>query len=543
MLRLTAKRTLRPEQYGRTMVKAVNSELVDALLQQQPFPHSVQQLELIETHISWIILTGNIAYKIKKPVDFGFLDFSSLEKRKQYCTTELILNSRSAPDIYLGLVPIYGSPHAPQFEPNGPIIEYAVKMRQFGSGQLFSELIANKQLSRKQVDQLAQQLSDFHQQIEPAASDSPYGEPEQVYAPMAQNFTQIRSLVNDPERLEHLQNLEAWTESTFIRLRPLLLLRKEQGFVRACHGDLHLGNITLFEDRVTVFDCIEFNEDFRWIDIISDIAFLVMDFEDQGAPNLGHRLLDTWLEQTGDYAGLRLLPFYKAYRAIVRAKIILLTLATGDFDADEVAQKMTHFDKYVEIAERCAALPNRLLLTMFGLSGTGKSTVAMRLVERLGMIRIRSDVERKRLFGFEAHHHSTEKQASNLYSGDATERTYTKLGALCTAVLDAGYSVVVDATNLKQWQRQCFQDIGDSRGVPVSIACCEASMSVIREWIAKRQRKDNDVSEADLDVVEKQIRDMEALTPEEQLHAFVIHSDILQETRELVSEIRKRFIH
>lgn len=522
----------------------ISTQLIDALIKRRPFSHPVQQIALIETHISWILLTGEIAYKIKKPVNFGFLDFTSLAQRKKYCEAELSLNARSAPEIYLGLVPIYGTPDQPNFDGHGPIIEYAVQMKQFASGQLFSEMLVEKTLKRSHIDQLAELVADFHERVDRATADMRYGEPEQVYAPMVQNFVQIRTLLHDTRRLQQLADIEAWTQSTYERLRPLLQQRKADGFVRECHGDMHLGNITLFNQRVTLFDCIEFNEDFRWNDVISDIAFLLMDFEDHGLSQFANRFMDSYLAHTGDYAGLKLLPFYKAYRAIVRAKIVLLTLSTGtNISPEYEVQLWEHFDNYLNLAEQCSLLPNRLVITMFGLSGTGKSTVAMRLVERLGFVRIRSDVERKRLFGFEAHHHSTETQADNIYSPSSSELTYDKLSELCGHILDAGMSVIVDATNLRQWQRQRFQDVAELRAVPVTVAYCQASMSVIREWIQKRQRANNDASEADLDVVDKQILKMEPLTQDELRHSIVIHSDILQETRELVSEIRKRFIH
>lgn len=528
----------------------MSSLLISALQNAEIYPHPTHDIELIETHISWIILTGMYAYKIKKPVDFGFLDFTSLALRKQYCEAELSLNHRSAPDLYLGLVTISGTPDSPKLsisaEPQSSdegIIEYAVRMQQFERGQLFSELCQRQQFHAKHVDALVEQVAEFHQDICQPDLDRAYGLPEQVYSPMQQNFSQISALLHD-NRLNQqpLQQLEAWTESSYQRLKPLLLLRKQQGFVRNCHGDLHLGNITLFRQQVTLFDCIEFNEDFRWIDVISDIAFLVMDFEVNELNHFAQRFLNGYLEHTGDYAGLQLLQFYKVYRAIVRAKVALLSMQHQPLGSEQAAHYQAQYQRYIDLAESYTGLPNRFMLTMHGISGTGKSTVALRLVERLGAIRIRSDVERKRLFKLKPNEHPKNALAESLYSATTTQQTYQILTQLSAYILDAGLSVIIDATNLKHWQRQCLQQVADQRGVPLAIAYCQASMSVIKEWIQKRMLENQDASDADISTVERQIHERDALDANELRQTFVIHSNILDETNELVSQIKKRYL-
>lgn len=527
----------------------MSHELIQNLLQAERYPHPCHHMELIETHISWIILTGDYAYKIKKPVNLGFLDFTSLAKRKQYCEAELSLNARSAPDIYIGLVAIRGAASSPEIcdDSAGPALEYAIKMHQFQQTDLFSERCQRGTLTAEHINQLATKVADFHQQVAVAPPNATYGLPEQIILPMRQNFTQIRALLSSELaslpaawRMQ-LEQVEAWTETSFQRLQPLLVERHEQGYVRECHGDLHLGNITLFHDQVTLFDCIEFNHEFRWIDVISDLAFLMMDLSDHAQHSFAHRLLNNYLEITGDYAGLRLLGFYTAYRAVVRAKIALFTLQGMTHQAPQREHLFQQYQRYMELAESCSALPNRLVLTMHGLSGTGKSTVAMRLVDRLGMVRIRSDVERKRLMHVDAHSHPEGALADQLYSDDLTFQTYEKLAELTGYVLDAGLSVIVDATNLKHWQRAHLQQVADHRGVPLCIAYCQASMSVIKEWIQKRRREEEDVSDAHLGIVDSQIAHRDPLTRDERKQCFIIHSNILEETNELVSEIRKRF--
>ncbi len=530
----------------------MTSELISALCNADIYPHATRDIALIETHISWVILTGDYAYKIKKPVNFGFLDFTTLAQRKQYCEAELSLNARSAPEIYLGLVAIYGSIEAPciseDIDSIQQPIEYAIKMNQFEQHQLFSALSRSEELKMQHIEELADKVANFHSQVKAADPASQYGQPHQVYAPMRQNFEQIAELLDTLELDKHgelkmqLRQLEAWTESTFERLRPLLAARKQDGFVKDCHGDMHLGNLTLFRGHVTLFDCIEFNNDFRWIDVISDIAFLIMDFEDHKLAHFANRFLNNYLEHTGDYAGLKLLPFYKAYRATVRAKISLLSMLSPGLTRQRRAQLEKQYLSYIDLAERCSALPNRIVLTMHGLSGTGKSTVALRLVDRLGLVRIRSDVERKRIFDLDAQSHPVGELARELYQETSTRQTYHKLAELCAHTLDAGLSVVIDATNLKHWQREMIQHTADLRGVPVSIAYCQASMSVIREWIQKRRKENQDASDANFDVVDRQLSARDPLNKDELKQAFVIHSNILAETNELVSEIKKRFL-
>jgi len=511
-----------------------------ALSQASTYPHECTEIEVIETHISWIILTGKYAYKFKKPVDFGFLNFTTLALRKQYCEAELTLNARSAPDLYLGLIEICGVSQSPSLNGEGPVLEYAIKMNQFGKGQLFKELHLASQLTFEHIDALAEQVSEFHDNVRTADKLSKYGTPDQVYAPMQQNFEQIRNLISDKQQLNQLEQLEVWTKSTFERLAPLLLKRKESGFVREAHGDMHMGNITLFNHRVTLFDCIEFNEDFRWIDIISDIAFLVMDFEAHDLPHYANRFLNMYLELTGDYAGLKLLSFYKAYRAVVRAKIALLSRLSPDINDVQKKEFMQQYEQYINQAESYSALPNRFLLIMNGVSGTGKSTIALRLVDRLGPIRIRSDVERKRLYGIAANEHPSPTEAAVIYSENATQKTYNILTTLCAEILDSGLSVIIDATNLRQWQRDVIQTVANERGVPICIAFCEASMSVIQEWTQKRAMEGVDASDADLNVVFKQIKTLEPLNEEELKQTITIHSSILEETNMLVSKIKQR---
>lgn len=521
----------------------MDSEIIQSLLKPESYDHDCSKIELIETHISWIILTGDYAYKIKKPVNFGFLDFTALEARKQYCEAELNLNSRSAPELYIDVLLIGGTAAHPKLGAHDETpIEYCIKMHQFKTEELFNELDESGGLEFHHIDELADRVAEFHQSAAPAAKDTPFGSPEHLILPAEQNFEQIRERLSEPKHLEQLAHLEKWTMSAFAIHSDTMRQRKSSGFVRECHGDLHLKNITIFHNRVTLFDCIEFNDSFRWVDVVSDMAFLVMDLEERGLHNYANRFSNHYLEETGDYSGLKLLPFYKAYRAIVRAKISLFEME--DFkDQPEALQTLwDKYQSYIDLAESCSALPNRFILTMHGVSGTGKSTVALRLVDKLGALRIRSDVERKRLFEFDPHQHPDSDKAKELYSREATDLTYEKLASLARHILNAGLSVIVDATNLQRWQRNFIQDVADENGVPMMIADCQASMGLIESWIHQREDENDDASDASFEIVDQQVQKQDPLAEDELPITFVIHSDILEETNELVSEIRKHLM-
>jgi aminoglycoside phosphotransferase family enzyme/predicted kinase len=523
------------------------SELIQSMLRADSYNHPCDNIELIETHISWVILTGDIAYKIKKPVNFGFLDFTSLASRKQYCEAELNLNSRSAKELYLNVVPISGTAQQPKIgeteeAPADKVIEYAIKMRQFRTEDVLSELHDANALTFDHIDELADRVASFHEKAESAAPDTPFGNPEHLILPAKQNFEQIRERLSDKHHLKQLAHLENWSMSSFDILSDVMRQRKANHMVRECHGDLHLKNITLFNDKVTLFDCIEFNESFRWVDVISDMAFLVMDLEERGLHDFANRFLNHYMEETGDYQGLKLLPFYKAYRAIVRAKISLFEMDSFRDQPEKIEALWNKYQSYIDLAESCSALPNRFVLTMHGVSGTGKSTVALRLVDRLGALRIRSDVERKRLYKLDPYEHPSSEFAQELYSQEATELTYEKLAQLASHILSAGMSVIVDATNLQRWQRERLEEVATDNGVPFCIADCQAAMNVIETWIHQREDEDDDASDANFDIVDRQMRSQDELSEEELRKTFIIHSDIIEDTNELVSEIRKHFL-
>lgn len=507
--------------------------LIAALQNPALYPHPVDGFRVIETHISWVILTGRYAYKMKKPVDFGFLDFTTLEARRHFCTEELRLNQRMAPELYLALVAVTGTTEAPTLEGTGEPIEYLVKMREFPQSQLLAQLQARGELTDHHIDALAMQIARFHGLTPRVAADHPLNTPAAIVAPMRQNFEQIRPLLQDEADLRQLDALEAWTLSSIERLEPLLAKRCEEGFVRECHGDLHLGNATLIDDKVVLFDCIEFNEPFRLIDIASDAAFLAMDLEDRGLRPQSRRFINAWLEHTGDYAALELLNFYKAYRALVRAKVSLFRLHQEQ-DAEQRQAILLQYRGYADLAERYGAIPSRFLAITHGVSATGKSHVALRLVEALGAIRVRSDVERKRLFDT-----PRQQPEGGLYGAQATADTYARLHALAAVALHAGFPVVLDATYLQQPQRRAARQTAEETGAPFFILDCQAPEATIARWLEQRQGQGSDPSDATLEVIRNQQAQRTPLDTEETPYTYPVHTAEPTSLDALVQNIRQ----
>lgn len=495
----------------------MSQTLISALQTATIYPHPVNEIQLIETHISWVLLTGDFVYKVKKPVNFGFLDFTDLAARKHFCEEELRLNQRMTDSIYLEVVPITGSESAPEINGNGPVIEYALKMTQFANDNLFTQLQERGELSETLIDETADLLACFHAETPRVTAYHPLGTPESVMAPVRDNFVHIRNFLTEQSDLIQLQALDDWAESTYERLYPQLQARKQDGFIRECHGDLHLGNITLINGKVTVFDCIEFNEPFRMIDVTADIAFMVMDLEDHGCKSLANRFFNRWLEKTGDYGAVPLLNFYKSYRALVRAKVSLLRLSQEQ-DATQREQILQKYRSYADLAESYTAIPARFLCITHGFSASGKSHAAIKVAEAVGALRIRSDVERKRMLGEQA-----ESQLNaGIYSSSATEQTYQRLHQLAHDLLLQGYPVVLDATYLKHEQRRAAANVAEETGVPFLIIDCQAPDEVLLARMAKRREAGQDPSDATQEVLQAQKAHYDPLTEQECQHTQVV---------------------
>ncbi|EIC29878.1 MULTISPECIES: AAA family ATPase [Methylomicrobium] len=498
------------------------SKLIQGLMFPEAYPHSAGNIRLIETHISWVLLTGEYVYKIKKPVDFGFLDFSTLARRRHFCQEELRLNRRLAADWYLEVVPVTGTYERPRMGGNGAAIEYAVKMRQFPTAATLKDRGKSGHFGQNEIDRITDLLADFHARIAKASGDSPYGDSTDIRHWFEENSIHLRPRLQNPGRIAQLQAIEDWGLAEWQAKAGLMEQRKHLGFVRECHGDMHLGNMTRVDGEIVLFDCIEFNPMLRWIDVISEAAFLMIDLLHFGLDALAFRFINRYLQRTGDYRGVALLRYYLVYRALVLAKVSLLR-AEQQHDSGLWEQNHAEYGVYADLAERFTRMSSPMLLITHGFSGSGKSYYASLLSERIGAVQIRSDIERKRIFGFKADQGTGSAPDSGIYTENATQSTYERLLAEARTVLESGLTAIVDATFLKAAQRAPFRQLASSSGARFRILDFQAADQVLDERIRRRQDR-NDASEATIEILRRQQQTAEALSPEERKDAVTVDS-------------------
>lgn len=461
--------------------------------------HLTQQLALllggsdtphvVSTAISTVVLAGDFAYKLKRPVRLPFLDFSTLAQRHHFLQEELRLNRRTAPALYLDVLPITGSHTAPRLGGPGPAIEWVLRMRRFGPDGDFHARAAAGRLQPEHIDALAAHLAQFHLGLSPSSS-LPGGDSASL---VAASLDDIAASPRRPATCtpDHITQLRQTLLQRLARQQPGAAQRQAAGWVRECHGDLHLGNLVEWQGQVMAFDALEFDPALRHTDVVADLAFPYMDLLAHGLPALAWRLVNQHVALSGDFEGLRLLADFAACRALVRAKVALL--APGD---------AATFERCWSLAGRLLEPPRPLLVLCTGLSGSGKSTLALMLAERLGAVRVRSDVERKRLFGLPPTARPDAEQG--LYTADATRRTYARLGELAHTLLDGGVSVVVDAACLRQHEREALRGVAQATGAGFALVACEAPGPLLEARIAARQARGDDASDATLAVLHLQ---------------------------------------
>jgi len=479
------------------------------------FSHPVSAIELIETHISWVILTDDHAYKIKKPIALDFLDFRDLERRKFYCEEEIRLNQPWAPDIYLDVAPITIDNGQPRFNGRGTPIEYAVRMRRFDQTSRLDAQLERGQLSVSDMKELGRNIAERHTTA-PVVDAS---QRERIVTLTKEfiwdNFSALDGAIDEAK----LKSLREWTERELQGLESFLWQRFDEGYVRDCHGDLHLANLVRLSDGITTFDCIEFNSDLRHIDVACDIAFLIMDLVERRRHDLAAHFLNRYLESTGDYGSMKLLSLYFVYRCLVRAKVAVI-LGKERETNDETESDFAVANRYCDMAKRQAALRTSYLVIMSGLSGSGKTWVSGQLMAAMPAIRIRSDLERKRMFGLEETERSASGLESCIYTHDASKLVYQRLYDIARMILEAGHNVILDAAFLKVTDRAMAIAIATDFALPCILLDVTAPTEVLRDRIRQRSLRRDDASEASLEVLELQLATAEPLTNEEKMIAI-----------------------
>ena len=510
------------------MADAKANTFIRSLLRDAAFPHPTAEIRYLETHISWVVLTGPYAYKIKKPVTLSFLDFSTVELRKHYCDEELRLNRRWAPDLYLDVVEIRGSQNSATIAGQGPLIDYAVKMLQFPQNARLDAQLAAGTLDNDDMHSVATMIAAKHRDADVKTPEIL----ESVNRPMMDNFDDIAKHFDQTP----LHSLKAWTVSALETLRSYLDDRREHGFIRECHGDLHLANLVRLESGITAFDCVEFSAKLRNIDVMSDVAFLVMDLVARQRDDLAYEFLNRYLEYSGDYEGMRLFDLYFVYHCLIRAKIAVIRGSdrSNPLEAQVDEDELLH---HLAVARDCISRPPPIIIAMHGFSGSGKTWISERLMRALPAIRIRSDIERKRLHGYGDTESSSSAIGQGIYTDAASVSVYERLAEITTALTLSGHSTLIDASFLKLAQRKQMRDLASRMGVNFLMIDTNASKS---ELAARLQARKADASEADFSVLQHQLEFADPLTPNERTATIFVDTGVPVEIEPYVRQIRDR---
>ncbi len=462
-------------------------------LKNESFPNNPREIRVIQTHISFVFIVDEFVYKIKKPVNFGFLDFTTLDLRKIYCEKEVELNKRLSPDIYLQVVPISKTDIGYRVEDSENIVEYAVKMKRLPEVGMMSKIIENRELDKKHLDLIVESLIPFYKNARTGVGIDEYGSIDTISFNTEENFAQTLNYVGRPINKWRYEYIVNWNRKFINENLSIFKSRIDGGFIRECHGDLYSANIC-FDDleKVYIFDCIEFNERFRCGDIASDIAFLSMDLDFHGYEELSEYFVKSYVEKSGDRELIKLLNFYKCYRAYVRGKIGCFT--SEDINLTEESRKnaLENAKKYFDLAYLYAEGKPKVFVT-FGLSGTGKSTLARKLKEINLADWIASDEVRKTLAGVPPTEHHYEPFEQGIYSREFTERTYKEMLKIAKDKLRRGRDVILDATYRKRaWRQDLEKELGFADIIWI---WCVADDRVIYERFSKRNENE-DISDA-----------------------------------------------
>jgi len=487
-----------------------DTSVVDALMRPEAFDHEVTEIVLEETHISWLILTNDFVYKIKKPVVLEFLDFGDLEKRKFYCDEEIRLNKPWAPGLYIDVVPITLDGDQVRINGNGQPIEYAVRMHRFAEEMRLDKQLEQGRLSVEDMRELATTIAARHAGTAVVAKEMRDRTIALTAEFMWDNLAALEGIIDTAK----LDSLKAWTGRQLHDAESLLSKRFDGGFVRDCHGDLHLANLVRLPDGIATFDCIEFNTDFRHIDVMCDIAFLIMDLVERNRHDLAAHFLNRYLESTGDYDGVTVLSLYFVYRCLVRAKVAVIRSRERD-DAGARADDIEEATAYCDMALRQIADRTPVLVIMHGLSGSGKTFISGQLMAALPAIRVRSDIERKRIFRIDEQASSDSPVGQGIYTSEANESVYRRLLAIASTVLSSGHNVILDAAFLKREERRAALQVAEDCDCPAVVVDVKAPEQILRGRIRYRQRRKPDASEAGQSVLDHQLATMESLAPEE----------------------------
>lgn len=495
--------------------------LIQQMLEPDFYPHPVQTpIELIQTHISFVLLTGDYAYKIKKPVNFGFVNFSNLSQRYHFCQEEVRLNQRTAPDLYRAVIPIIQQGEKfildGDLSEQSPVVEYTIKMQEFPQNSLLISQFERGELSEKKLEKLGKELAKIHAQSQTNQEILQFGEPDKIKEAIEQNYRQTEPFIGQMQTAKQYEETRQFTDLFFQKKAQIFQQRIRDQKIRECHGDLHLKNIAFWQDKILIFDGIEFNESFRFVDLMYDVAFTVMDLESRQREDLANAFLNTYLEHTGDWEGVQVLPLYLSRQAYVRAKVNSLMFKDSTIESNVKEKLFNLASHYYHVAWEYTLPRAGKILLMSGVSGSGKSTIARQIARTYNYIHIRSDAVRKHLAGISLY----QKGDHSLYTPEMTQKTYQRLLDLASLLASEGYGVILDAKYDQIHLRRPVIESSQTQNIPCKIIHCHAPIHLLKKRLEQRQ---GDITDATPELLETQLLNTESFTNSEQ--PFVISLD------------------
>lgn len=497
--------------------------VIQALLRPDAYPHPTGRIKLVQTHISYVLLAGDFVYKIKKPVDFGFLDYSTLGKRRYYCQQEVILNSRLCSDTYLGVVAIRETKEGIHIGGAGKIAEYAVHMRRLPEERMMHRLLEAGKVTPAMVRRVADRVAEFHERAETSKRIAEYGGWAIRYA-WDENIAQWQPYVGETLTAEQDRILTAYGEAFFARNRRLLQQRVKERRIKDGHSDLRADAVCI-ENGICIMDCVEFNRRIRWVDVTRDVGFLAMDLDYRGHPEFGEAFVRRYVKVSGDGGVNDLIDFYKAYNACVRGKVDGFQLSQQTIPARDRRAAQQSARRYFDLAcEYARSLPPALLVITCGLPATGKSSVAREVAEAAGMRYYSSDIVRKELQGLARTERRYERYDAGIYSPKFHEKTYAALLKRARADLEAGRSVVLDASYIRRDHRKAAAAVATELGAQFAVLHTTADEALVRRRLEERLREGRDPSDARWVIYTGQKRRFQRPTEVEEMRLIEIES-------------------
>lgn len=495
------------------------SQLIHTMQKLDFYPHSVtSKIQVIQTHISVVFLTGNYAYKIKKNVNFGFLDYSTLEKRHHFVQQELQINQLIAPDIYLEVLPISQVGDRLILDNNENVIEYVLKMAEFPQSSLLTNLLEKGELKDFHLRELGEAVANFHQQTNTNEYIKSFGTIEVIKKSIDDNYQATQKYIGIAQNLEHYQQTRQFTDKFLIEKQAIFETRCLKDKIRECHGDLHLNNICYWQNKIQLFDRIEFNESFRFVDVMYDIAFTIMDLDVRKRQDLSNIFLNTYLEKTGDWKGLQVLNFYLCRQAYVRAKVTSMLLDDPNIDNFDKENAQQTAKNYYNLAWQYTQDSQGKMVVMSGLSGSGKSTVANYIAPKINAIHLRSDAIRKHLAGIPLN----QAGDNSLYTAEMNQKTYQSLLDLAIVLVNQGFSVILDAKYDRFHWRSPVIETAEKMGISLKILYCQASLETLQTRLKERQ---NDISDATSDLIWQQQANTDTFNEKEQPYIISMNTE------------------